>query len=377
MVIAKGADVVVVGGGVAGCTVAYMLAKSGMGVTLVERDSIGAHASGFAAGVLIPLYGSGIPGPLQPLALRGNEMHRQLWQELKEETGIDVLDAATPLLRIAFGEDEEKELRALADTVEGVKGFSATLLSAREVSAIDSRLSERITAGLLIEGTRSIDSYLYTLAMSRAAEKKGVSIVHDTVTGLEANGPRVTAVGLSGGSLPCDRVVVATGPWAGEVGEWLGTPVPVYPVKGEILRLAAPGPGPEHNIGRTGFYVNWKRDGLVWCGTTDEEAGFDDRPSVSAREGIMEGVGQIMPCLEQSRVVRHTACLRPTVEDGLPIIGGVPGWDGVYLATGAGHKGILLSPAMGQAIADLVLAGETELPIAEFGLDRFQQGSGA
>ena len=87
----------------------------------------------------------------------------------------------------------------------------------------------------------------------------------------------------------------------------------------------------------------------------------------------MEALLYMMPSLESAELVQQTACLRPYCTDGLPILGRVPNMEGVYLATGAGRKGILLGPVMGGAIADLILQGNTELPVDPFDPGRFHK----
>ena len=113
-----------------------------------------------------------------------------------------------------------------------------------------------------------------------------------------------------------------------------------------------------------GSYAGPKADGLTWAGTTEERVGFNETPTTEARDSIIRDLLTMAPSLTEARVVQQTACLRPISEDGLPIIGEAPGWPGVYLATGAGRKGILLSPVMGRMVADLIIRGRTELPTA-------------
>ena len=149
--------------------------------------------------------------------------------------------------------------------------------------------------------------------------------------------------------------------------------LPVDPLKGEILRMELQGRALGQDILGSDAYLRPKPDGLVWCGTTEEWRGFDAAPSDSARKSILEGAIRLMPDMAQATLVEHTACLRPVTPDWLPIIGRAPGCDNVYLATGAGKKGILLSPAMGKAVADLITEGVTGLSIAPFDPERFAQ----
>src|SRR5882724_10393367 len=106
------ADVVIVGGGLAGMTTAYYLAKSGVPSVVVERDAIGSHASGFAYGGLSPVSGFSIPGPLAEMAQEGMRLHRELAQSVVEETGITVDFRSRPSLALAFTEADTQRLTA-------------------------------------------------------------------------------------------------------------------------------------------------------------------------------------------------------------------------------------------------------------------------
>src|SRR3989442_1770782 len=178
-------DVVIVGGGIAGMTTAYYLAKSGVPSVVVERDAIGSHASGFAYGGLSPLSGFGIPGPMAEIAL------------------------------------------------------------------------------------------------TRAAEQLGVRVRHGRVIGLRRDGGRVTGVVLEREVLSCATAVLALGPWSAEASDWIGVRIDVRPLKGQIIRLQAPGSPVECSVGWGHHYATTKTDGLLWAGTTEEEAGFrgEDNPA--------------------------------------------------------------------------------------------------
>ena len=369
---ARAAEVVIVGGGIVGCATAYFLARAGVGTTLIEKEAVGSCASGFAAGLLDPMRGDGVPGPLEPLCLESFRMHLRLADEVFGETGVDPQFRPMASIWTAFSEAESPELPDLFDTAQRLEGFSARWLDGSDLRSLEPRLSPNITRALYVEGLRQVACYEYTLALVKAAERYGATVRHGAVRGLRHSGRRISGIDIGGEEVPCDKVVLAMGPWTGQVGAWLGTPVPVEPLKGQILRLKLAGPPLGHTIYPSGGgYISSKPDGLIWAGTTEEHVGFDDRSTPEARDSIMRDALTVMPTLSGARVALQTACLRPASEDGLPILGAAPGWDGVYLATGAGRKGILLAPAMAQATADLVTTGHTELPIAPFHPDRF------
>ena len=182
---------------------------------------------------------------------------------------------------------------------------------------------------------------------------------------------------LGSGEVPCDRVVLTMGPWSGMASSWLDVPINVKPLKGQIIRLRAPGPPLECSIGWAGDYATTKPDGLVWAGTTEEDAGFDEGTTTDARDSIMASLVKMLPALAEAQLVQQTACLRPVSADGLLVLGPVPGWEGVYIATGGARSGISLGPAMGRIAADLVTNGSSDVPIDPFDPARFALGGPA
>ena len=366
------AEVIIVGGGIVGCATAYLLARTGIKTTIVEQKTVGSCASGFAAGLLNPLSGHGIPGPVEPLARESFRIHALLADELRAETGVDPQLRTLSCVWLFLNEDEAAECMEIFQLAQRQEGFGAQWLDAQEVRALEPRVSSRVIRGMRVEGVKQVESYQYTLGLAQAAEKYGATILHDTVVGLRRSNGRISGVVLGGEVITCEVVVLAMGPWTGQTQSWLDMPVPVRPLKGQILRLELEGTPPEHTFFLSGGgYVSSKPDGLIWAGTTEEIVGFDDRPTTEARDSILRDVVEILPVLSRARLVLQTACLRPVSEDELPLIGEVPGWEGVYMATGAGRKGILLGPAMAQSVADLVTTGRTELPIGSFSPDRF------
>src|SRR5258705_7647928 len=135
------ADVVIVGGGIAGMTTAYCLAKSGVRSLVVERDAIGSHASGFAYGGLSPLSGFGIPGPLAEMAQDGMRLHRELSKSLLEETGIDVDFRVRSSLALAFNEADVRRLRAALPWQQRQPGYAVRWLDMAEARRVVTRLS--------------------------------------------------------------------------------------------------------------------------------------------------------------------------------------------------------------------------------------------
>ena len=365
------ADVVIVGGGIAGMTTAYYLAKCGVRSIVVERDAIGSHASGFAYGGLMPLSGFGIPGPQAEIAQAGMRLHHELSKRLLDETGIDVDFRVRRSLALAFTEADVRRLQGALPWQQQQAGYAVRWLDAAEARRVEPRISDETLGATLSEGGAAVEPYRLVLALTRAAERLGVTVRHGRAIGLRSHGGHITGVVLDREVLSCATAVLALGPWSAEASDWIGVPIEVRPLKGQILRLQAPGPPIECSIGWGQSYATTKTDGLLWAGTTEEEAGFDEESTVAARDEIGAALVRMLPAMADAQVAQQTACLRPVASDGLLVLGGVPGFDGVYVATGGARKGILYGPAMGHALADLVVGRTTRIALDAFAPGRF------
>jgi glycine oxidase len=365
-------DVVIVGGGVAGCATAYYLAKQGIKSTIIEREGIASKASGFSAGGLNPLQGAGIPGPLGPLAIKSFRMHEEIWPELLE-SGVDFEPETISVVAVAYDESEFAAMEETKKIFDGADGdFKATWLDADQIREMEPRLAPGALRGLDAYGNRTLSSYRFVLALVQTIEKMGSTVRSGEVLGVKTDGRRVTSVVLESGEINCGSVVFATGPWSGQVEQWLNVRVPVEPLKGEMLRMLLPDqPQPDRDYQGFGVTLNHREDGQVWIGATELRRGFDEYPTSEARDTLMSGALKLMPAMADAELVLHTACLRPVTADWLPITGLAPGWDNAYLATGAGKKGILLSTSMGEAVASLIATGKLDPEMERFKPDRF------
>ena len=298
-------------------------------------------------------------------------MHRELYGVLKAETGIDYEWRTVSQIKVAIEEESILELQDTIDIFAAADGFESNWLEPEELRDLEPRLAPGVIRGVNVLGNASLDSYKYTLALAQCATSLGAKLCAGTVRSLELTHGRATGVLLEDSRIACQQVVLAMGPWSRKAESWLDLYLPVDPLKGEILRVQLPGRPLGQDISGDGASLYLKPNGLIWCGATEEWGGFDREPSDSARHSILKGAIKLIPAMAQARLVLHTACLRPVTPDWLPIIGLAPGWENVFLATGAGKKGVLLSPAMGKAVADLIVNRSTKLAVADFNPQRF------
>ena len=368
-------DVVIIGGGIIGSSIAYRLASANpdLSVTIIERDSIGSHASGFALGLLNPTNETGNIESLNHLSFT---MHKEMLDAVQEESGVNAQVIAMPHLELALEESEVPYLKSEVERINRFPEFKSIWLEPDQVQQIDSRITEDSYGGTLVEDVIMLDSYNITLATAQAAESRGVEIVLGEATGILYEKDKAVGVKVGDDQIACDAVVLALGPWSGTSSLWLDINVPVVPQKGEIVRVEGLNPPlglhlHGQSLGDSCSVVQ-KGDGATWLAATVQDGtGYDVTPSGDALESLsMRGV-RMIPELESHELVLQTACMRPVTPDGDPVLGKVPGKDGVFIATGTGGKGILMGPVIGRAMADLITTGETDLEIGQFGLDRF------
>lgn len=361
-------DVVIIGGGIIGSSIAYRLASEGTGVTILERDSVGSHASGFALGLLNPTNAT---GELEKLIHQSYRIHRELHGKLQEESGVDLQLQTMPHIELALAESELPGLKSECERISSLPGFKTTWLEPEEAWKLEPRITRDLFGAVLVEDVIMLDSYNLTLATAQAAEVLGVEIVLAEATEIFYEKERVVGVGVGQNRIDCDAVVLALGPWSGTARAWLDVEIPIVPQKGEIARLQGLDPVLGLHVHGPCSMVQ-KADGLIWLAATRKDnTGFDVTPTTEALETLSQHGMQIMPEIGSHGLVLQTACMRPVTPDGFPIIGRVPGKEGMFIATGTGGSGIGLAPAIGKAIADLVTTGETEIDIERFGLERF------
>ena len=370
-------DVVIVGGGVIGCATALYLSRRGASATVVEMNGVASGASGKAAGILTPYSGSCDPGllALSPATLA---LHAELAVSLPEITGIDHGYDDRPHLRVAIDEEDVEPLRDWHSS-RRAEGFDSRWLEPGDAKSLTDWLTGDIVAAIESNFEPTVDAHAFTTSVWAAAEKGGARLIQGRATGLlTENGRRAAGVILDdGSSVHAGHVVIASGPWAGEAGDWLDIPVPVRPQKGQLLYMA-PAQGGETPasfgaIAKGGVVLPKRLTGTI-VGSTREEAGFDVTPTADARDEILAVASRLTDRIDPSDIVDHTACLRPKPADGVPLVGAVPGRERVYLATGHWSEGIHFAPVTGKWIADMIVDGESEHNFSTLDPARFAGG---
>jgi glycine oxidase len=178
------------------------------------------------------------------------------------------------------------------------------------------------------------------------------------VSGFLREGDKVVGVHTSTGSVPADQVVLTAGAWSGDLLKGLGLELPVEPVKGQMILYKCAADFLPSMVLAKGRYAIPRRDGHILIGSTLEHEGYDKTPTESALESLKASAVELIPALADAEVVGHWAGLRPGSPEGIPYIGRVPGFDGLWLNCGHYRNGLVLAPASCQLFADVMLGRE-------------------
>jgi glycine oxidase len=364
------ADVVVVGGGLIGCSLAAELAARGRSVVVVERSEPGGEASGAAAGMLSPQADAADPSPFFDLALESRDLYPAWSRQAAEETGVDVGYRRVGLLRVLPGPGPAAEtLRAPADW-QRARGLRVEELTCEELPReIAVRLAPRVRSVLYFPDEAVVDPRRATRAAWLLAERRGARIETGiSVRRFVIDHGACVGVETDAGAMPSGAVVDAAGAWAGFDGS-LPVRVPVVPVRGQIVEIRLGGRPLQTVLSSEEVYLVPREDGSVLIGSTLEHVGFRKEVTAGAIGQLLDAAARLCPEVTSARFVTAWAGLRPGTPDGWPLLG-ESGVDGLFLAAGHFRNGILLAPATARHMADL-LTGRPAPALSPFSVDRF------
>lgn len=341
----------IVGGGVIGLLSAYLLAKSGQEVVLLESGETGNEASWAGGGIVSPLYPWRYSPAVTALAHWSQEFYPQLGERLFEQTGVDPEVYETGLYWLDL-EDEDDAL-AWAER----QGRALGRVPMEKVHAAVPELGEGFSRAIFMPGVANVRNPQLLQALREAlARMPNVQVIERCpVTGFIRDSERMLGVETAQGEMRVDRVVVAAGAWSGELLATLGLELPVRPMKGQmILFKCAEDFLPSMVLAKRRYAIP-RRDGHILVGSTLEDVGFDKIPTKDAFESLRATAIELLPALANAEVIKHWAGLRPASPEGIPYIGPVPGYDGLWLNCGHFRNGLVLAPASCQLLADLML----------------------
>ncbi len=352
-------EILVIGGGVIGLSIAWHLSRSSHSITVMDSSEPG-QASQAAAGMLAPLAEASAPGPFLDLALASLRRYPEFVEGVRDASGLALEICGPGMLRVARTSEEAAALdRALEWQI--ALGLPLERLSGEEVRRLEPAAAQSILAATHSPQERHIEPRLLIAALSAACRRRGVEQISGKVIGLESEAEQVVAVRTDTARFSCRTLVIAGGAWSDVSAQWLGVNIPVTPLRGQILALG-PSANPllQHTLYTHGAYLVPRRDGRIVVGATEESVGLDTSTTAHGIAALRTGAESLVPTLTDQPLQSAWTGLRPLSADALPLLGRVPGWGNVHVATGHGRNGILLAPITGSLMASSIL---TDAPL--------------
>lgn len=376
-------EIIIIGAGVTGCSIAYHFARQGVPSLILDRDSIAARASGKSWAVWSysrpnTAYRQAVKeengesdspySRAQEFSSAWRELHQMssdrlpdIALELKEQGGVDIGYVELPRIRAILTENEEENAKNRLAFLEN-EGYQdqGTWLDADALRAIYPDINPQARGGVLAYSPL-IEPYQYTLGLGQAAERMGAEVLQREVVGFRHKGTRVTSVISSTGSeIEADVFILAMGVWNRMGTSLLGKELPIVANQEECLRIE-PAERLPYALSYAGLVILPHANGSVILGHSglhDPRPDYDASLTEEVKTSLMQRAVSLLPRLEEAKISEHRGDLMawlPPPNETKPIVGRLPEWDNAYMAM-PGPLGQMLSLGIGEVMADLVIA---------------------
>jgi len=385
------AEIIIIGGGMAGSATAYHLALHGRDVTLLERGEIASEASGQNMGGLGGAGWGNMPNLLSYLTMGSLE----IFKELQVDMGYDMEFRQTGSLT---GIHTEEQYNLFEDRVvrQRSDGYDGELLTPREARAIEPELNPDLLGVMYLPGRGQADPVKSTRAFAQAAETAGASIdTGQNVTAIDDEGNGEYSVRTDRAVYRCRTLVLAAGSWCGPVGKMLGLEIPIKPIRGQMWATESLPPRIFHTLSSAESSFVWSRDngaddstppnlthkdnlrmtrhlygrqrknGEIIFGGDREDVGYNTTPDPEGIEVNRGHAADVVPFVANLPIARTWAGLMPFSLDGSPIIGKIPLRDNLYIVSGLASSGFGRGPMAGRLAAEYIHTGHMPHVLAE------------
>lgn len=385
------ADILIIGGGMAGSATAFHLAKHGRDVTLLERGEIASEASGQNMGGLGGAGWGNMPNLLSYLTMGSLE----IFKELQIDMGYDMQFRQTGSLTAIH---DEEQYNYLEDRVirQRSNGYDGELLTTREARAIEPGINPDLLGCMYLPGRGQADPVKSTRAFAHAAETAGAAInTGQNVTAISVQGDGSYSIETDRGEYRCQTLVIAAGSWCGPVGGMLGLEIPIKPIRGQMWATASQPPSVFQTLGSAESSLAWSKDngadestppnvshkdgrrltrhlygrqrktGEIIFGGDREDVGYNTIPDPAGIEVNRGHAADVIPFVANLPIARTWAGLMPFSLDGSPIIGKIPLRDNLYIVSGLASSGFGRGPMAGRLAAQYIHTGHMPHVLAE------------
>lgn len=347
-------DVIIVGGGVIGSSIAFHLSEQGKKVLMLEKGKLASKASSAAAGMIGAQSELEENGSLFQLARKSREMFPILAQKLKRLSGIDIEFVTNGILKIAETDEDMSNLQSITSSQQE-HGQEADWLSQAEMSSLEPSLSKHIKGAMHIPNDGNVSAYSFSKALAVSAIALGTNVLEYTeVYDFIKEKNNVIGVKTMVGSFYATETIVAGGAWSEQLVNQMGVKLNTYPVKGECFSVHTKVNPIKRTIFSKNCYIVPKSGSRLIIGATERAHTFDETVSIQGISKLMNLAIHLIPELKDAKWEKAWAGIRPQTSDGLPYLGKHPLFQGLSIATGHYRNGILLAPITGWLMAELI-----------------------
>ena len=373
-------DALVIGGGVVGMSTAYHLVRLGAKTLLIDRWDAG-RATDAGAGILsADTYGGNSENWFN-LGVEASAYYPYLIEELEKEQDGETGYSRCGKLTVAVSTEEIESFEQSKERIfarQQRRGLPASK-DLYELSPDDARRLfpplTQVHRALYYAKAARVDGRLLTDTLLRAATQRGLQVERGSVNQLLLSGNAVRGVVVNGETFTAAHVAIAGGAWSPALGSPLGVQIPVEPQRGQIIHLDVPDldtvDWPIVNAFRDHYMVPWSDHRVVVGATRESGVDFKAHTTAAGVSEILAEALRVAPGLGMARIGEIRVGLRPSTPDLLPVLGAVPGWENIFLATGHGASGLQLGPFSGKIIAEMMLDLSPQNEIAAFNITRF------
>jgi glycine oxidase len=365
----KVADVIIIGGGVIGASIAFELAAAKLDVVLLDRQQPGREASWAAAGMLSPGPDSPDALPLVPLAKESMRLYPEFIASIEEISGKTTAFARKGVIEVFTAPFDESERDKMVAQYHAL-GLAVEPVAIDAARKAEPALGPAALAAAWLPQEATVDPRMLMDALLTAASNRGVKIHADfPVNSIMLDGNRCTGVSTGEKNISAKCIVIAAGCFSGAI-DWLGRYAPTRPIRGQLLALESKSVPVGRTLRSHKAYLVPRPNGRIIAGSTLEDAGFERHVTPAGVRKILDGVLELAPALANAQLVDAWSGLRPGTPDNLPVLGPTD-IRGLYIATGHYRNGILLAPATAKLLSRWILSGKPEFDAEQFSPLRF------
>lgn len=370
------ADVIIIGGGLHGCSTALQLGRRGVRALVIEADHVGRHASGVNAGGVRRLGRHLAEVPMSVASM-------QLWHRIGDLVDDDCGFESHGQVRVAENEAQFEQQRQRVEALHALGHTHEELIGASELRGLIPAIAPHCVGAIVSRADGAALPYRTTLAFARKAVSLGARLLEGTrVTTLRRIG-QVWRVQTDRGDFEAPVVVNAAGAWADRIAAQLDEPVPLEPLALMLMITERVAPFLQPVVGAQARTLSFKQ---FANGTTLIAGGMRGRANIDAGTAEIDyeplsvnvqSLCALFPAMQPVQIVRAWAGLEAHMPDRIPVIGPSSTHEGVWHQFGFSAHGFQLGPIVGSIVADLITTGATSLPIEPFSIARFSRAAWA